>query len=105
MGLSPSELGRALVDMASGNDNSPHQAEVQHRRRHLLALKGFGRRPERRREGSACSGTVRPRKQVNDLLITRNGDASTPVDARWSNRLRHSLLPVLSVGYQRRSAR
>jgi hypothetical protein len=28
MGLSPSELGRALVDMASGNDNSPHQAEV-----------------------------------------------------------------------------
>jgi hypothetical protein len=41
MGLNPGELGRALVDMASGNDTSPLQAEVQHRWRHLLALRGF----------------------------------------------------------------
>jgi pimeloyl-ACP methyl ester carboxylesterase len=40
-GLSPGELARALVDLASGNDTSPHRGKVQHRWRHLLALRGF----------------------------------------------------------------
>ena len=57
MGLSPGELGRALVDMASGNDNSPHQAEVQHRWRHLLALRGF----DGDRNGDAKDRPVRVR--------------------------------------------
>jgi pimeloyl-ACP methyl ester carboxylesterase len=45
MGLRPGELACALVDVASGSDTSPHRAEVQHRWRHLLALRGLdGRR-------------------------------------------------------------
>lgn len=40
-GLSPAELASALIDVASGNDTSPHRAQVQHRWRHLLALRGF----------------------------------------------------------------
>jgi hypothetical protein len=44
----------------------------------------FGNRPKPRREEPACSDTVRPRNQVNGLLIIRNGGVSTP---RWSNRL------------------
>jgi hypothetical protein len=57
MGLSPGELGRALADMAGGNDNSPHQAEVQHRWRHLLALRGF----DGDRNGAARGQRVRVR--------------------------------------------
>lgn len=41
MGLRPGELARALVDVASGTDTSPHRSEIQHRWRHLLALSGF----------------------------------------------------------------
>lgn len=40
-GLTAGELGRALLDLASGTDTSPHRAEVQHRWRHLLALRGL----------------------------------------------------------------
>jgi hypothetical protein len=57
MGLDSAELGRALVDMASGNDNSPVQAEVQHRWRHLLALRGF----DGDRNGGAKGRPVRVR--------------------------------------------
>jgi hypothetical protein len=57
MGLDSAELGRALVDMASGNDNSPLQAEVQHRWRHLLALRGF----DGDRNGDAKDRPVRVR--------------------------------------------
>ena len=42
MGLSLAELGHALVELASGNETSPHRAEVQHRWRHLLASRGVG---------------------------------------------------------------
>jgi hypothetical protein len=57
MGLDSAELGRAVVDMASGNDNSPHQAEVQHRWGHLLALRGF----DGNRSGAAKDRPVRVR--------------------------------------------
>jgi hypothetical protein len=57
MGLDSAELGRALVDMASGNDTSPLQAEVQHRWRHLLALRGF----DGDRNGGAKGRSVRVR--------------------------------------------
>ena len=40
-GLSLGELGHALVQMASGDINSPHRADVQHRWRHLLALREY----------------------------------------------------------------
>ncbi|WP_428342978.1 alpha/beta fold hydrolase [Mycobacterium sp.] len=41
MQVDMSELGRALVDFASGNDTSPYRPAVARRWRHLLALRGL----------------------------------------------------------------
>jgi hypothetical protein len=61
MWLDPAELGQALVDMASGNDNSPHQAEVQHRWRHLLALRGFDSDRNGGTKGRLCGYGTAPK--------------------------------------------
>ena len=39
-GIGSAELGRALADLASGNESAPHRAEALHRWGRLLALRG-----------------------------------------------------------------